>query len=41
MVAARPKKFGDALEWLLDARVLRCACPVAGSVVIGIADRSG
>lgn len=40
LVAMDPAQFGDALQWLLDLRILRCVLPVADGVVIGIADRS-
>lgn len=41
LVAASPERFGDALEWLLDTRLLRCAYPTAEGIVFGVADRSG
>lgn len=41
LVATSPERFGDALEWLLDTRMLRCAHPMAEGVVVGVADRAG
>jgi CRP-like cAMP-binding protein len=41
LVATGPERFGDALEWLLDTRLLRCAHPTAEGVVVSVADRAG